>query len=240
MNNNVRRYIVFDKERRNVKMIGFYQSLPDELLENIIGTLHINRDLRRKTMDDKVKMFLSSKSRFIFADAAYNAVKDKVDLELDKATYNDIIDSITDDNKLYTAIFFFRWCYEDGTDGISNDAKYFDTFVDSDIFDRICKGISINDSYQINKNISLSENSDYEVTEQYDSGAITDSAVIDEAKEKQDEVNTMKLLGRIERRNTYYNFFPQYELVGNRFVEIPFDKIKSDYPTSGGINLACL
>ena len=40
-----------------------------------------------------------------------------------------MIDCIRDDNKIYVAIFFFRWCYECGKDGISNDEKYFNTFV---------------------------------------------------------------------------------------------------------------
>ena len=50
--------------------------------------------------------------------------------------------------------------------------------------------------------------------------------------------DTMKLLGCIEKKNTFYNFFPQYELVEGTFIQIPADKLKSDYPTNGGINLA--
>lgn len=61
--------------------------------------------------------------RELFADMAYKTIKEQVSLSLDTSSYDDIITSINDQNKLYIAIFFFRWCYEEDYD------KYFDTFV---------------------------------------------------------------------------------------------------------------
>ena len=80
---------------------------------------------------------MSSKYRKMFADTAYNITKDNVTLDLATSSYDDIIAAITNDNMLYVAIFFFGWCYEDSGDGISNDKIYFDTFVDSKLFDCI-------------------------------------------------------------------------------------------------------
>ena len=39
---------MLDKEKRFEKVVSFYQSLPDDLLKNIINALPINRDVRRK------------------------------------------------------------------------------------------------------------------------------------------------------------------------------------------------
>lgn len=224
-----------DKEKRLGKVVSFYQSLPDGLLKNIINALSVNRDVRRKinklkTSKSKVEMLMSPKLRETFADAAYIAIKPFVSLELSKANYDEIINYITDDNKIYVAIFFFRWCYEEGNDGTSNDDKYFDTFVDSEMFDCILNGKKIDESQSAIQNnkpiLDINPNISSEETE------------MPSAKVNNDEVHTMKLLGRIEKRNTFYNFFPQYELTNGKLIEIPADKLRSDYPTNGGINLA--
>lgn len=57
-------------------------------------------------------------------------------------------------------------------------------------------------------------------------------------KNMDSEVGSMKLLGRIENRITFYNFFPKYELVDGRYVEITNEKLKADFPTKGAINFA--
>ena len=224
-----------DKEKRLGKVVSFYQSLPDGLLKNIINALSVNRDVRRKinklkTSKSKVEMLMSPKLRETFADTAYIAIKPFVSLELSKANYDEIINYITDDNKIYVAIFFFRWCYEEGNDGTSNDDKYFDTFVDSEMFDCILNGKKIDESQSAIQNnkpiLDINPNISSEETE------------MPSAKVNNDEVHTMKLLGRIEKRNTFYNFFPQYELTNGKLIEIPADKLRSDYPTNGGINLA--
>lgn len=215
---------MLNKEKDFRKVIEFYQSLPDNLLENIIDKLPINRDARRKlgknkSSKSKVEMLLSSKFRRVFVDTAYTTVENHINLNLETASYDDIIDYITDENGIYVAIFFFRWCYEDGIDGSTNDDKYFDIFINSDIFDCVINGKPINEIKPIVEH------------------KIEDSIKL-ETTDMKYEVNTMKLLGRIEKRNTFYNFFPQYELVEGELVEIPASKLKNDYPTNGGINLA--
>lgn len=226
---------MLDKEKRLGKVVSFYQSLPDDLLESIINALPVNRDVRRKInkikiSKSKVEMLMSSKLRKTFADTAYITIKPFVSLELSKANYDEIINYITDDNKIYVAIFFFRWCYEEGNYGTSNDDKYFDTFVDSEMFDCILNGKKIDKSQSAIQNnkpiLDINPNISSEETE------------MPSANVNNDEVHTMKLLGRIEKRNTFYNFFPQYELTDGKLIEIPVDKLKADYPINGGINLA--
>lgn len=226
---------MLDKEKRLEKVVSFYQSLPDDLLDNIINALPVNRDLRRKinklkTSKSKVEMLMASKLRETFADTAYIVIKPYVPLELENTTYDEIVNCITDDNKIYIAIFFFRWCYEDGDDGASNDDKYFDTFVDSEMFDCILNGKKIDKSRSAIQNnepvLDINPNLSSEETE------------MPSANVNNDEVHTMKLLGRIEKRNTFYNFFPQYELTDGKLKEIPADKLRADYPTNGGMNLA--
>lgn len=226
---------MLDKDKHFGKVVSFYQSLPDDLLENIINALPVNRDVRRKInklkiSKSKVEMLMSSKLRETFADTAYITIKSFVSLELSKANYDEIINYITDDNKIYVAIFFFRWCYEEGNDGTSNDDKYFDTFVDSEMFDCILNGKKIDKSQSAIQNnepiLDINPNISSEETE------------IPSANVNNDEVHTMKLLGRIEKRNTFYNFFPQYELTDGKLKEIPVDKLRADYPINGGMNLA--
>lgn len=228
---------MLDKEKRLGKVISFYQSLPDDLLNSIINALPVNRDVRRKitkikSSKSKVEMLMSSEFRETFADAAYNTIKSFISLKLESSSYEDIISSITDDNKSYIAIFFFRWCYEDGVDGSSNDDRYFDTFVDSEIFDCILNGKKIDKLQYIEGENEYASIMDTKIS--------TEEAEIPSVDVNNFEENTMKLLGRIEKRNTFYNFFPQYEykLAEDRFVEIPVDKLRTDYPTNGGINLA--
>lgn len=226
---------MLDKEKRFEKVVLFYQSLPQELLDNIISTLSINREDRRKiaklkSIKKKIDMLMVPRFRKNFVDTAYKAVMQHISLELESATYDEIINSINDDNKLYIAIFFFRWCYEDGIDGSSNDNKYFDSFVESEIFDCILNGKKIEKIQSDSKENDPAAENDTDVPMEETERPSADI--------NNDEVNTMKLLGRIEKRNTFYNFFPQYEYENGKFKEIPSDKLKSEYPTSGGINLA--
>lgn len=269
---------MFDKEKRFNKVITFYQSLPNQLLEEIISNLSVNRDFRRKISkiksdDNKVKKILSSPYRVQFVDAGYNTIKNYITLDLEKSTYDDIINCINDENKLYVTLFFFRWCYETDENRESNDDKYFDTFVDSELFQCIISGRKINEMKVHDENdqtdtsiedIMHIENSVVEKTEiesTIDDNKQTEDPVENNmTTEKDSEINigdnhtkiinqfqnsnieskgdTMKLLGCIEKKNTFYNFFPQYELVEDSFIQISTDKLKSDYPTNGGINLA--
>ena len=56
---------MLDKEKRFGKVMSFYRSLPDDLLNSIINALPVNRDVRRKinklkTLKSKVEMLISS------------------------------------------------------------------------------------------------------------------------------------------------------------------------------------
>lgn len=98
------------------KVIQFFQSLPSDLITSIFDNLSTNRPLRRqlskiKTMEDKISFAMSPPIRENFSTAAYITIKDNVDLILEKTKFEDIISAITDENKLFYAIFFFKWCY---------------------------------------------------------------------------------------------------------------------------------
>ena len=143
---------MLDKEKRFIKVITFYQSLPAPLLEEIIDNIH-NRKIERKlnkikSSKEKVKMLMSRECRELFIDTAFETIKDRISLSLNTSSYDDIITSINEDNKLYIAIFFFRWCYESGDDSSSNNDRYFDSFVDSETFDYI-----LNDKKLIAQNL---------------------------------------------------------------------------------------
>lgn len=225
-----------DAEKRFEKVIQFYQSLPDSLLQEVLKRLNINRDLRRslskiKSMDKKIeRLLLSRTARIPFVDAAYQAIKDKLSIDLSSASYDDIISSITDENKLYVVIFFFRWCYEDSETGVSNDDAYFNTFVDSELFDNILYKRPLNNIGFESEN---EENSDEESNSVEGDNNGPATIII-----STEEVNKVKLIGRIERRNTYYNFFPQYELKDGILTELSPEFLRTEYPSTGGINLA--
>lgn len=192
---------MLDKEKHFEKVVLFYRSLPDDLLQEIINALPVNRKTRRdinkqKTSKSKIEMIMSTGLRKVFVDTAYVTIKSHVSLELEKASYDEIINYITDDNKIYVTIFFFRWCYEE-----RNDDVYFDTFVDSEIFAHILNGENIEGISPVAEK--------REPTLEIDTNTFTGKTSDDE---EDGEVDTMKLLGRIEKRNTFYNFFPQYEL----------------------------
>ena len=63
----------------------------------------------------------------------------------------------------------------------------------------------------------------------------TDKADEDTVNRKK---NTMVLIGHIEKRNTFYNFFPQFELKDGKIEEISPAALRRDYPDIGGINLS--
>ena len=218
-----------ESNNRFKKVIRFYQSLPSEILDKAIDNLHANRDLRRKlgklkTDNDRVEVLLSPQLRSMFVDSVYNVIKDNVSLTLNEAKYEDILDAFTDDNKLFVAAFFFRWCYEDSVDGLSNDEKFFNAFYDSELFGRIISGKSI------------ASDKTLVVTEEDNIISTNNDEIFNHNNDF--EVNTMRLIGRIENRNTFYNFFPHYELKDGQLLEIPSDRLKTDYPPNGGINLS--
>lgn len=215
---------MLNESKQMKKVIKFYQLLPDELsnkgVEQLVNQSSINRESRRrlskKTLNEKIKeIIISPDLRKSYADKVYNVIRESVDLELKNANYDEIMSAITDENKYNICIFFFRWCYENDANGESNDKKYFARFIESEIFDCILNGKSIR---KVEGNV---EESIEKIDDKLSEGG-----------------NNMKLLGRIEKRNTFYNFFPQFELINNHFDEISAERLKNEYPSNGGINLS--
>lgn len=233
------------------KVIKFYQSLPSELINDILNNIQIsNREMRRnlaqqKTDREKVKFLLREGPllRELFCDTAYNCVKDSIPFDLKQASYEEIISGINDNNKIAYTIFFFRWCYEDDKNGFSNNNTFIKSFVNTDLFDKILSGKSLNslmmdkqENETDKKAVESQDNQDVSVT---DNTEDTETIISNEEPlSSEGMVHNMKLLGRIEKRNSYFNFFPIYEFANGKYEEINKAKRKQDYPTIGGINLS--
>lgn len=129
-----------DKVINEIKLISFFQSLPDELLGKAIANLDANRHYRRglskiKNNAEKVSMIMREPAlRKSMTYNVYDLVKEQIPLSIENADYDTIISSINEENKNLYCIFFFRWCYEYDENGESND-RYFGQFVNSELPD---------------------------------------------------------------------------------------------------------
>ena len=129
-----------DKVINEIKLISFYQSLPDELLGKAIANLDANRHYRRglskiKNNAEKVSMIMREPAlRKSMTYNVYDLVKEQIPLSIENADYDTIVSSINEENKNLYCIFFFRWCYEYDKNGESND-RYFGQFVNSELPD---------------------------------------------------------------------------------------------------------
>ena len=244
---------------RRSKVIQFFMQLPYDMVDELIVSAASNRDTKRvitKIKDISQKMlyvFHSPTTRKKFVEGAYEHIKDKVPLDLTTAKYEDIISLINEENKTEVAIFFFRWCYEKNEDGVSNDSLYFNIFVDSALFTAICKDSSLPDITELVETppalISDIENSvseNMEDDKKSESSPEKETPVVKKAakttsavkKKEFENPKTFKLLGKIEKKTTFYNFFPQYDLTSGEIKELSSTEVKVEFPTNGGFNLA--
>lgn len=232
------KYMADKVEDRADKVLRFYSTLPMDILRQIINNMaSMNREEKRKFSKAKNYKKIIGRilddydSREAFSDAAYRTVKDKITLDLKNTTYDEIIHQICTDKYIENTILFFRWCYEDTEDGESNDKLYFEQFVDSEVFDMVLKNEvpTIPSSKQVNNNEAATPD---DKSEDLRSKAVSTGLL--ESK----RYNKMKLIGRIEQRYTFYNFFPQFEVIDGEIEEIPNSKLINDYPDKGGINLS--
>lgn len=226
-------------------VIDFYSLLDDEVINIIFDNFyeHINRKARRviqkmKPIKQQIKfIFSDSNLREVFADAAYIAIKDDISLDLYSANYDDIISFIckaSNDKRLcicYT-IFFFRWCYVDNND------KRFSDFLKSNEFLFVLSAMNgsskdTDANPDIEKSEQQSLNNNFENANLENNTEETNTLNSDKA-----EANNMRLYGRIEKRNTYYNFFPQYKDKNGNLVAISQSELEELYPERGAINLA--
>lgn len=226
-------------------VIDFYSLLDDEVINIIFYNFyeHINRKARRviqkmKPIKQQIKfIFSDSNLREVFADAAYLTIKDGISLDLFTANYDDIIsfmDEARNDKRLcicYT-IFFFRWCYVD-----NNDERFLD-FLKSNEFLFILSAMNgSSKNTDANSDIEKSElhslNKNFKNANLENNTEDTNTLNSDKA-----EANSMRLYGRIEKRNTYYNFFPQYKDENGTLVAISQSELEELYPERGAINLA--
>ena len=178
-------------ERKRKKVLDFYVMLPIEIKNATMEKLtYRNREERRKfskikSIDSRItKMFESADEREILVNAAYIVIRDKVPLTLENATYEQIVKSINSENYIENTLFFFRWCYENSPEGLSNDI-YFDEFVGSTIFERIIDGT-------ITDNSSTLVNNESQVDTTTKQAESFDIVAMPEIKESE-EVKKMKL-----------------------------------------------
>lgn len=261
-----------DKIKYEIKLVNFYQSLPDELLGKAITNLDANRHYRRslskvKNNAEKVSMITREPAlRKSMTYNVYDLVKEQIPLSIENADYNTIISSINEENKELYCIFFFRWCYENDKNGERND-RFFEQFIDSELPDvpqgkkatkHLSSVKSTSTSIQsedviIEKNKIVDEidtaNENTIYSQAPDANTADKPVIVDintstkktaKTNEYSDnmEDNKMIFIGHIEKRNTFYNFFPQFELKDGNLEELSPVTLKQDYPDIGGINLA--
>ncbi len=261
-----------DKIKYEIKLANFYQSLPDNMLENAILNLDANRHYRRsllKTKNKTEKIIIIIKEptlRKSFTYNLYEQIREQIPFSLVDMDYHDIINSINEENKELYCIFFFRWCYENDKNGECND-RFFEQFIDSELPDvppgkkatkhlapiksvstsvqsedvTVEKNEIIDEIDAANENTIYSQAPDANTA---DKPLINDIDTFTEISTKTDEYadnwedNKMIFIGHIEKRNTFYNFFPQFELKDGRLDELSPVTLKQNYPDIGGINLA--
>lgn len=241
-----------DNRKRIEKVVCFYKLFPNELIQSVFDNFkYENREQKRKfqkikSLNEKIDeaIMTNAYTREQFTNNVYLIVKEHIELDLESASYDDILNSINEHNKLNCCAFFFRWCYKDNSNGVSNSDIYFDDFVDSQLFNSILNNEPIRpsvSSYESSNTNNLSVTAE-EIPERERSadvsieGIYQESTIDDTDTKRKMEGVTMKLVGRIEKRSTYYNFFPQYKLSNNKLIEI--ESPKASYPTLGGINLS--
>lgn len=261
-----------DKIKNEIKLTNFYQSLPDNMVENAILNLDANRHYRRslsKTKNKTEKVIIIIKEptlRKSFTYNLYEQIREQIPLSLIDTDYHDIVNAINEENKELYCIFFFRWCYENDKNGERND-RFFEQFIDSELPDvppgkKATKhlasiknastsvqseGVTVENNEIIdeidveNENTIYSQSpntntADKPVMDDIDTFTEKSTKINDYADNRED--NKMIFIGHIEKRNTFYNFFPQFELKDGKLEEISPAALKRDYPDVGGINLA--
>lgn len=101
-----------DKVINEIKLISFYQSLPDELLGKAIANLDANRHYRRglskiKNNAEKVSMIMREPAlRKSMTYNVYDLVKEQIPLSIENADYDTIVSSINEENNICIAFSF--------------------------------------------------------------------------------------------------------------------------------------
>lgn len=235
---------------------------------NLDANRHYRRSLSKtKNKTEKVIIIIKEPTlRKSFTYNLYEQVGEQIPLSLADTDYYDIINSINEENKELYCIFFFRWCYENDKNGESND-RFFDQFIDSELPDvpqgkKATKhllsvkststsvqseGVTIEKNEIIDEIDAANENTIYSQAPDANTADKTVMVDIDTSTKKTTktneysdnmEDNKMIFIGHIEKRNTFYNFFPQFELKDGNLEELSPVTLKQDYPDIGGINLA--
>lgn len=241
-----------NKKRLSSKKVElFFRNLPRELKKDIMENCRFdNRHEKRKfeKINDTDKfiqeLFKDELGIQKLVYSAYEVTKKDVPLSL-SASYEDIVYSITSRNYIYYTIFFLRWCYEPDESGKPREDSFFEKFITSSLFNSItgksAEGIddfhrSFTDMTTVQGDVRLSPPVAELPPLQQSADHSTDYYPIPD--ENPENKNKILLLGRIERRNNFYNFFPQYEYNCGQFREIPEDELTTHYPEKGSINLA--
>lgn len=243
---------MLDSRNRMEKVGSFYKLFPDEIKKYVFDNFsYANREQKRKfqrirSLNEKIDeaIMTDAHTRERFTNEVYSIAQEHIPLDIQSSSYNDIINSMNEQNKLYLCAFFFKWCYETNENGQSNDDLYFDTFVDSDLFSKIINKEPLNqvvtvlEKHNISNQSNTNEENNSKIPMHNFNGIIRDQEAVAYRPHLNNHMEdiSMKLVGRIEKRSTYYNFFPQYNLTNNKLLEI--ESPKTSYPTLGGINLA--
>lgn len=211
----------------------FYYQLPDEMTCSVLDDApKINRKWNRKLADiknqhEKLVFALTSEEVLAYViDKIYEQQKEKISFSLDSADYQEIIDSYCADNYILNTIFLLKKCKDDSDFCMNN----FDKFITSELFHDII--FSSNPGEKLNAKLKSPKESEVfseEISQQ--------DTVIPEEHNIKSEEKLMKLYGRIDIRNEYYNFAPQYMEKNAELIELHAKELENMYPSHGAFNL---
>ncbi len=238
---------MIDKNNRLARIEKFFKNLPKDLKKQFIDNYHTanrveKREISKIKDPDKgiPKLLKDDVSRQKLIDSAYETVKQDVNLKIN-TSYDSIVNSITGENYIpYTIFFLYRLSQSEKSE--NEKSEYLEKFLGSPLFDCIIKR-DINGIDEFHRNLTMSAvREDVKLNPVPIDSLKQFSTAVDEEysppETNSDGNNKIVLLGRIERRNNFYNFFPQYEYNCGQFREIPEDELTTHYPEKGSINLA--
>lgn len=246
-------------------VVEFYRKLPEEIINQAIEGLS-RPDQRnaksKKKFNEKIIAALNSSSASKFTDGIYQCLSGSMLFSTD-VEYEDIINSYNDENCRMNTVLILKKCY-DGSFG----KKIMSDFIKSEQFMKTLEDDYNNDVQDTEKEdipdekeyadeiINTENESVLEIPEintvpeeinvAPEETFLQIPEVIPEkpepvqAKKKQKDKGVSYYIGHIEKRETYYNFAPQYRIEDNGTQKklIELHQVAETFPPNGTINLS--
>lgn len=251
-------------EKTTSFVVKFYMKLPEEIINKAIEELNSpgrKKASKKKKLDEKMAEAVNYPTTN-FPDKIYQYLSGSMLLSTD-AEYEDIIDSYNNENCIMNTVLILKKCY-DGS--FSN--KTFSNFIKSEEFIKTLedeynnevedsKNEDVPDEKENNDEIPDTENETVLEVPEINTVPEEISVVPEETFLQIPEVKTEKpepvqskkkpkdkgisyYIGHIEKRETYYNFAPQYRIEDNGTQKklIELHQVAETFPPNGTINLS--